>query len=140
IPGIREEMAPEPTPVDNWDGTIRFTERRESRIVADSSGAKLWARLDEIGTDRPVFASEDDSVRYSMAEISYERRSGYDWYGDWPRALLEEEYPRWAREHGVASVLDRTAPALAWPAAEWERVAPAEAGMDAALLERARDY
>lgn len=32
------------------------------------------------------------------------------------------------------------APGVAWPGEEWDRIAPEEAGMDAAMLERAKEY
>ncbi|MEI7731270.1 MAG: pectate lyase [Verrucomicrobiota bacterium] len=32
-----------------------------------------------------------------LAEIGYERRNGYAWYGNWPAALLDKEYPAWKR-------------------------------------------
>ena len=31
-------------------------------------------------------------VKYSMAEIEYERRNGYRWYVDRPARLLDGEY------------------------------------------------
>jgi hypothetical protein len=34
-------------------------------------------------------------VRYSLAEIDVERRTGYAWYGDWPHRLLTADYPAW---------------------------------------------
>jgi hypothetical protein len=34
-----------------------------------------------------------------MAAIEHERRVNYAWYGDWPAALLEREYPEWKRAY-----------------------------------------
>jgi hypothetical protein len=34
-------------------------------------------------------------VKYSMAEIEYERRNGYRWYVDRPARLLDGEYAEW---------------------------------------------
>jgi hypothetical protein len=33
-----------------------------------------------------------------MAEIEHERRVNYSWYGSWPAALLDTEYPAWKRQ------------------------------------------
>jgi hypothetical protein len=30
-----------------------------------------------------------------LAEIDNERRTGYAWYGAWPKQLLEKDYPAW---------------------------------------------
>ena len=67
-------------------------------VVNDSQAEPLWARHYEIGTDRPVFAGRDGVKKYALAEIERERRTGTPWYGGWPRALLESEYPRWKRD------------------------------------------
>ena len=64
-------------------------------VVKDPAAPPLWARFYEIGTSRPIFSGRDSVIRYSMAEIEYERRANYSWYGDWPAALLERSYPDW---------------------------------------------
>lgn len=64
-------------------------------LVRDERAPALWARFYEPGTNRPIHSGRDGVVRYDLAEIEPERRMGYEWIGDWPRALLEREYPRW---------------------------------------------
>ena len=64
-------------------------------IVRDDQAPPLWARFYEIGTNRPIFSGRDGVIRDSLAEIEHERRVGYEWVGDWPRALLEIDYPKW---------------------------------------------
>src|SRR5690606_24024916 len=32
-----------------------------------------------------------------------ERRSGYDWYGYWPRRLLDDDYAAWAWRQGLSA-------------------------------------
>ena len=32
-----------------------------------------------------------------------ERRTGYAWYGDWPRALLDRDYPPWQARQARAA-------------------------------------
>lgn len=68
----------------------------DARVVRDPAAPPLWARFYELGTNRPIFCGRDSVIKYSMAEIERERRRGYGWYSDRPRALLETEYPRWA--------------------------------------------
>lgn len=86
-----------PAPVEEF---LRHRADFDSVVVADESAPPLWARHYEIGTDRPVFAGRDAVKRYALAEIERERRTGTPWYGNWPRRMLEREYPRWqARLH-----------------------------------------
>ena len=79
--------------------------RRDVSIVEDKHAAPLWARFYELNTFRPVFASRDDTVRYALADISLERRSGYDWYGNWAEDLLSSEYPKWCARHNLKNVI-----------------------------------
>jgi len=71
----------------------------ESGALVPRAGAgPLWARLYEIGTDRPVFGDRDGSVHYELREISEERRLGYAWYVTSPAATLRR-YDTWAAAH-----------------------------------------
>ncbi len=85
IEGIR--LVPKPAP-----GTPKGT---DMTVVPDPSAPPLWARFYEIGTNRPIFCGRDGVVKQSLAEIEYERRNGYRWYGNWPARLLDTEYPEW---------------------------------------------
>lgn len=64
-------------------------------LVPDAAAPSLWARFYEIGTDEPLLLDRDGKRRARFADLSAERRSGYVWFSDWPRHLLEAEYPRW---------------------------------------------
>lgn len=68
---------------------------RDKVMVRDASAPPLWARFYEMGTNRPIYSGRDGVIRTSLAEIEHERRVGYAWVGDWPRALIEKEYPAW---------------------------------------------
>jgi PelA/Pel-15E family pectate lyase len=87
LTGIRETTVPVP-------GTPKG---RDKVVDADPSAPPLWARFSEIGTNKPVFADRDGVAKPTLADIGYERRNGYSWYGSWPQALLEKEYPEWKR-------------------------------------------
>jgi len=70
---------------------------RERVVVSDASAPPLWARFYEVATNRPIFSDRDGVIKYSLAEIGIERRTGYSWYGTWPLELLERDYPRWKK-------------------------------------------
>ncbi len=86
---------------------IRRTHRRatgaengyDKVIVADAEAPPIWGRFYQIGTNRPIFCSRDGIIRYSLAEISYERRNGYFWYVSAPAELLAKSYPAWRKKH-----------------------------------------
>jgi PelA/Pel-15E family pectate lyase len=66
-------------------------------IVKDPTAPPLWARFYEIGTNAPIFSDRDGVKKASLAEIGYERRNGYAWYGSWPQTLLDKDYPVWKK-------------------------------------------
>ncbi|GFE87739.1 pectate lyase [Steroidobacter agaridevorans] len=70
----------------------------DKRVMAESAAETLWARFYELGSNRPIFLGRDSVFRYNFAEIERERRTGYGYYGTWPRRLLDEDYPAWKRE------------------------------------------
>jgi PelA/Pel-15E family pectate lyase len=74
---------------------IRAVEGAVAWFKAAALPDDRWARFYEIGTNRPIFAGRDGVIRYSVDQIEAERRDGYAWYGTWPRALLDKDYPRW---------------------------------------------
>jgi PelA/Pel-15E family pectate lyase len=67
-------------------------------VVEDASAKPLWARFYEIGANRPIFSGRDSVIKYSLAEIEHERRTGYGWYTSAPAALLEKDYPAWRKK------------------------------------------
>jgi PelA/Pel-15E family pectate lyase len=85
ITGIWVVQKPAPGTPKGYDNTV----------MPDPAAPPLWARFYELGTNRPIFSGRDSVIRYSMAEIEYERRNGYRWYVDRPAQLLDREYPAW---------------------------------------------
>lgn len=71
----------------------------DRRVVARRGAAPLWARFYDLTTNQPIFMGRDSIPRRSLAEIEQERRAGYAYYGDWPKRLLEEDYPAWKARH-----------------------------------------
>lgn len=75
---------------------IRIEKQNGNKVVVEDDDAPpLWARFYEIGTNRPFFSGRDGIKKYDIAEIEAERRNGYAWYGNWPRRLIEDEFPDW---------------------------------------------
>ncbi len=42
-------------------------------------GDNLWARMYEVGTNKPIYGDHDGKIHYTFEEISEERRRGYSW-------------------------------------------------------------
>jgi PelA/Pel-15E family pectate lyase len=60
------------------------------KVVNDPSVKTLiWARLYEIGTNKPIFLGNDGVVKYKLADIDKERRTGYAWYGSWGSSIVK---------------------------------------------------
>jgi PelA/Pel-15E family pectate lyase len=74
--------------------------------VKDPNAPPIWARLYELGTNRPLFCNRDRKVVYSLAEVDRERRTGYSWYIYAPAEVLKkylEWQKRWAPDENVLS-------------------------------------
>lgn len=72
----------------------------DRQLVRDSTSV-IWSRYYEIDTNRPFFCDRDGVVKYNYADLDYERRNGYAWYGSWAKNLLEKTYPAWAKKNLV---------------------------------------
>ena len=69
----------------------------EDGLTAKAGAGPIWARMYEIGTNRPIFSNRDGVIRYDWNELT-DRRRGYAWFGEEPKAVLER-YERWSRSH-----------------------------------------
>jgi len=76
---------------------------RDRIVVEDASAPPLWGRFYQIETMRPIFCSRDGIPKYSLSEISHERRNGYSWLGSYANSLLDEEYPAWKNKQTLPS-------------------------------------
>jgi len=52
-------------------------------LEESKTGENLWARLYEVGTNKPIYGDRDGKVHYTLDEISEERRRGYSWHGSY---------------------------------------------------------
>jgi PelA/Pel-15E family pectate lyase len=73
-------------------------EYKDARLIPRAGAPPIWARFYEIGTDRPLFSNRDGRVLYDYAQLDEERREGYAWFRESPRALLER-YARWLQRY-----------------------------------------
>jgi pectinesterase len=71
----------------------------DRRIVEDPNAADIWARFYDLETELPYFCDRDGIKKNTMAEIGYERRTGYNWYTDAPSEILDK-YPAWKAKWG----------------------------------------
>lgn len=82
---------PSPAIVESIESAIAWFEQSQLK-------GPMWARFYEIGTNRPIFVGRDGVVKYSIAEIEQERRTGYNWYVDAPAKLIQKDYPAWKKQ------------------------------------------
>ncbi len=72
---------------------------KDRRLVADPSATGLWARFYDVKDNSVVLATRDSTRVARYDDIPRERRTGYEWYGSWPKRLLAKEYPQWKAQH-----------------------------------------
>lgn len=68
-------------------------------LVADANSV-IWARFYDINTNKPIFGDRDNSIKDNVADISFERRNNYAWYGNWAMGLIQKDYPKWFKTYG----------------------------------------
>lgn len=68
-------------------------------LIADPTST-IWARFYDLESNEPVFGDRDNKVYKNVAEISFERRNSYAWYGTWGNNLTRE-YPKWLKANGI---------------------------------------
>ena len=66
------------------------------RHVSPGAGP-IWARMYEIGTDKPIFSDRNGVKLYDWDQLR-DRRLGYAWYTYAP-VLALRQYENWARKH-----------------------------------------
>lgn len=100
--------------IENVDAPhVRFqyhTSTYDLRAVPDPAAPPLWSRFYEIETNRPFMANRDGIKVYSLDQVQRERRTGYRWYGEFAKELLEKGYPEWRRRWETAAAAAKDAP------------------------------
>lgn len=88
IQGIRVERKSDPDSRRGFDKVV----------VIDTHAPPVWARFYTIDSEKPFFSDRDGKVYHNLSDISYERRNAYGWLGEWPRILLQTDYPEWQKQ------------------------------------------
>ena len=73
----------------------------EDVIVVNSPGDVIWGRFYDLETNQPFFCGRDGVKKSSLSEIDNERRTGYAWYGGWPKNLLNYEFQNWKEKNNI---------------------------------------
>jgi len=112
---------PSPAVVESIESAVKWFEQSELKgvkwfkktdasqpggfdcVVIKDPESSVWARFYEIGTNRPIFAGRDGILKYDVAQIEHERRTGYEWYVDGATKLLKKDYPAWKKRHVVTT-------------------------------------
>ena len=73
-----------------WFDSVKIENRKwgwnsdhSDKVVTYENGSTIWARFYDLQNSKPMFADRDGQVYYDVTQISYERRTGYSWYGTW---------------------------------------------------------
>ena len=74
----------------------KLPDLNDKGLVSDASST-IWARFYDFNTNKPIFGDRDNSIKSNVADISFERRNGYAWYGAWPLNLIDKDYPKWQK-------------------------------------------
>ena len=73
-------------------------DKKEDKVVVKSPNAQpLWARFMDLNTNIPFFCDRDGIKKATLAEIGFERRTGYAWYTDEPKEVLKK-YAKWKQK------------------------------------------
>ena len=64
-------------------------------LIERPGAGPIWARLYEIGTDRPIFSNRDGVKLYDWNQLT-DRRQGYGWFGDEGVGVLKKYDTTWA--------------------------------------------
>jgi PelA/Pel-15E family pectate lyase len=71
--------------------------RFDTGLTVKPGADPIWARLTELGTDRPIFSNRDGVKLYDWNQLT-DRRTGYAWYGTEPGSALKK-YEKWVKKH-----------------------------------------
>ena len=76
--------------------TEKDKDGKDNRVmIPDPKAPALWARFYDLKTGQPFVSDRDGIPKPTLAEIGYERRNGYSWFGEYARDLLAKDYPKW---------------------------------------------
>lgn len=68
-------------------------------VVEDQEAKPIWARYYELSDNTPFMCTREGQKVWKLADVNPERRTGYDWYGYWPKKVIDA-YPGWLKKIG----------------------------------------
>jgi PelA/Pel-15E family pectate lyase len=74
----------------------KLPDGKDKGLIADPTSV-IWSRFYDFETNKPIFGDRDNSVKSNVADISFERRNGYGWFGNWAANLIAKDYPKWQK-------------------------------------------
>ena len=66
----------------------------------------VWARMYEVGTNRPVYGERDGKIHYRIEELSPGRQRGYSWHGSYGVPAVIAYYET-VKQTGRAALLEK---------------------------------
>ncbi|MBL7817763.1 MAG: pectate lyase [Saprospiraceae bacterium] len=72
----------------------------KDRVLVKDETSVIWARFYDLDTHKPFFCGRDGIKKDKMTDIEHERRTGYAWYVNDGRSLIEKKYPKWQEKWG----------------------------------------
>jgi pectinesterase len=76
-----------------------YANGHDTVVVDDPAAGPIWARFYDLETMKPFFCGRDGIKRDSLAEIEWERRNNYKWFGNWGTHVLSEKKTWLQRTH-----------------------------------------
>lgn len=67
------------------------SDKSDKVVTQDLNAAPTWARFYTLDTEVPMFSDRDGGTYYDVSQISQERRTGYAWYGNWGKNIVNLE-------------------------------------------------
>jgi PelA/Pel-15E family pectate lyase len=86
ITGKRLQVFRGPQYENGWD----------TQLIDDPSAPPIWARFYDVETNQPFFASRDGHRHDRLADVPWERRNLYSWFGQWGKHVAGE-YADWKK-------------------------------------------
>lgn len=79
-----------------------IVEDLDNPVIAanESKGPPIWARMYDTETNEVLIHFRGKKLE-KFADLPQERRTGYSFYGIWPKGILEKDYPAWRKRLGL---------------------------------------
>jgi PelA/Pel-15E family pectate lyase len=97
---LMEYDNPSPEIIEAVQSAVKWLDRNKKVTpeAAAGNGRPTWARFYEISGSRALFAGTDSKVKYTLSELSREKRTGYSYGGDYASLFLARDYPAWQKK------------------------------------------